>query len=196
MLKVGITGGIGAGKSVVCRVFTTLGIPVFDADHAAKQLMEDDADVVAAVIGLFGADIYTAKHLNREQLAAMVFNNPALLQQLNDVVHPATIAYGRKWLAAQTTPYAIKEAAIFFETGSNKDMDVMIGVFAPEELRVQRAMQRPGMTREKVLQRIARQMDDSDKMQLCDYTITNDEITAIIPQVVAIHHALLTRAGK
>lgn len=196
MLKVGITGGIGAGKSVVCRVFTTLGIPVFDADHAAKQLMEEDVDVVAAVSHLFGADIYTQRRLDRERLAAMVFNNPVLLQQLNAIVHPATITYGRNWMAAQATPYAIKEAAIFFETGSNKDMDVMIGVFAPEELRIQRAMQRPGMTREKVLQRIANQMSDSDKMQLCDYTITNDEVTAIIPQVVAIHHALLTRAGK
>lgn len=194
MLKVGITGGIGAGKSVVCRVFTTLGIPVFDADSAAKMLMENDAGVKAGISALFGGDIYTGDILDRERLAAKVFAEPMLLQQLNAIVHPATIEYGRKWMAAQTAPYAIKEAAILFESGSHKEMDLVIGVFAPQALRMKRVLQRPGMTREKVLQRMANQMSDEEKIKLCDYSITNDGVEALIPQVVALHKTILARS--
>lgn len=196
MLKVGITGGIGAGKSLVCRVFKTLGIPVFDADHIAKQLMESDEELVAKIIQIFGKDIYTAGRLNREQLASHVFSQPNLLHQLNKLVHPATIAYSKQWMAGQNSPYTIKEAAIFFESGSNKDMDVMIGVAAPVGLRIQRAISRPGMTHEKVQERIASQMDAEEKMSKCDYVITNDGIAAIIPQVVAIHNVLLKKAER
>ena len=194
MLKVGITGGIGAGKSVVCRVFTTLGIPVFDADSAAKMLMEKDEAVKAGISALFGSSIYAGDKLDREQLAAMVFAQPLLLQQLNAIVHPATIEYGRKWMAAQTAPYAIKEAAILFESGSHKEMDLVIGVFAPPELRMKRVIERPGMTREKVLQRMANQMSDEEKIKLCDYIITNDGVQALIPQVVALHKTILARS--
>ncbi len=194
MLKVGITGGIGAGKSVVCRVFTTLGIPVFDADRAAKMLMENDAVVKAGISALFGSEIFTGDKLNREQLAAMVFADPSLLLLLNAIVHPATIEHGRKWMAAQTAPYTIKEAAILFESGSHKEMDLVIGVFAPPELRMKRAIERPGMTREKVLQRMANQMSDEEKIKLCDYIITNDGVQALIPQVVALHKTILTRS--
>lgn len=193
MLKVGVTGGIGAGKSVVCRVFHTLGIPVFNADDTAKQLMETDPALVTAIQSLFGNNIYMDGRLDRKKLAAIVFEQPALLQQLNELVHPATIAYGNQWMATQTSPYVIKEAAIFFESGSYKEMDVMIGVSAPENIRINRAMQREGMTREKVLQRIASQMDDTEKMSRCDYVIINDDTTAIIPQVLHIHKALLAK---
>src|SRR5690606_22942585 len=140
MLKVGVTGGIGSGKSVVCRVFKTLGIPVFDADTAAKELMETDSNLITAISGLYGKDIYKAGKLDREWLAAEVFHQPELLQQHNAIVHPATIAYGREWMAAKTAPYIIKEATIFFESGSHTDMDVMIGVTAPEALRITRTL--------------------------------------------------------
>lgn len=193
MLKVGVTGGIGAGKSIVCRVFATLGIPVFDADAAAKMLMEQDEHLINAISEIFGHEVYTHDKLNRELLAAKVFNDTGLLQQLNAVVHPVTIAYGKKWMEQQKSPYAIKEAAIFFESGSHKDMDVMIGVFAPEDIRMKRVLTRPGMTREKVKQRMANQMSDAEKMALCDYTITNDGNTALIPQVVEIHRQLLAK---
>lgn len=196
MLKVGITGGIGAGKSLVCRVFKTLGIPVFDADHTAKQLMESDEKLVARISQLFGKEIYTAGRLNREQLASRVFSQPYLLQQLNELVHPATIAYGKQWMDSQRTPYAIKEAAIFFESGSYKEMDVMIGVAAPVDLRIQRAISRPGMTHEKVQERIASQMDAEEKMSKCDYVINNDGIAAIIPQVTALHSILLKKVER
>lgn len=191
MLKVGITGGIGAGKSVVCRVFSTLGIPVFDADHTAKWLMEHDAELMAGIKQLFGEGIYRDNILNREEVASIVFREPGKLKKLNELVHPATIAYGRKWMAEQHTPYAIKEAAIFFESGTHKDMDVIIGVTAPEEIRIKRALERPGMTREKIKNRIANQMDEAEKMQLCDHVVINDGEAAIIPQVMAIHKQLL-----
>lgn len=195
MLKVGITGGIGAGKSIVCRVFKTLGIPVFDADAAAKHLMENDAALIKSISKLFGDDIYKSGRLDREQLAATVFNQPTLLQQLNAIVHPATIHYGNEWMASQSSPYVIKEAAIFFESGSYKEMDVMVGVFAPVELRLKRVITRPGMTREKALERMANQMSDEEKLKLCDYTITNDGDTALIPQVGSLHHTLMQRAA-
>ena len=114
MLKVGVTGGIGAGKSVVCRVFHTLGIPVFNADDTAKQLMETDLALVTAIQSLFGNNIYIDGKLDRKKLAAIVFEQPALLLQLNALVHPATIPYGNQWMATQTYPYVIKEAVIFF----------------------------------------------------------------------------------
>lgn len=194
MLKVGITGGIGAGKSVVCQVFKTLGIPVFDADATAKYLTEHDSELVTAIKELFGADIYSNGTLNREKVGERVFKQPELLEKLNAVIHPATIAYGEKWMSEQATPYAVKEAAIFFETGSNKGMDVMIGVSAPDEIRIKRALQRPGMTREKITARMANQMPQEEKMNLCDYVIINDGNSSLIAQVLEIHQSILNRA--
>lgn len=194
MLKVGITGGIGSGKSTVCQVFETLGIPVFYADLSARSVTETEPQVVAKIKELFGADIYTGNKLDRQKVAALVFADKALLQKLNDIIHPATIAYGKQWLEAQSTPYAIKEAAIFFESGSSKDMDIMIGVFAPVEVRIERIIDRDNTTREKVLDRMSQQMDEEEKMKLCDHIITNDGTTAIIPQVLALHEVLLARA--
>ncbi|MEZ5016302.1 MAG: dephospho-CoA kinase [Flavipsychrobacter sp.] len=194
MLKVGITGGIGSGKSVVCQVFNTLGIPAFNADNAAKYLMEHDPTLVSNIKTLFGEEVYIEDKLNRQLLSSIVFNNPKLLQQLNALVHPLTIAYGKEWMELQSAPYIIKEAAIFFESGTYKEMDVMIGVTAPEPLRIRRAMNRDNATREKIAQRIAQQMDEQEKMNRCDYIITNDDKTAIIPQVERIHQTLLARS--
>lgn len=194
MLKVGITGGIGSGKSVVCQVFQTLGIPVFNADDAARRLMETDAALIASITKLLGTEAYTAGKPNREVIASLVFNNKALLEQLNALVHPATIQYANDWIAAQTAPYVIKEAAIFFESGSYKEMDIMVGVYAPKDIRLQRALQRTGTTEAKVLERMANQMDEDEKMKRCDHVITNDGHTAIIPQVLELHQLFLQRA--
>jgi len=194
MLKVGITGGIGSGKSVVCQVFSTLGIPVFNADDTARYLMENDPSLVNAIILLLGSDVYDAGRLDRTKVSAIVFREPDKLQQLNALVHPATISYAQKWFKSHTSPYAIKEAAIFFESGSYKDIDVMIGVSAPVELRIQRAMQRGNLTREKVLSIIANQMDDDEKMKRCDIVITNNDIAAILPQVLHTHQQLFQKA--
>lgn len=194
MLKVGITGGIGSGKSIVCRVFETLGIPVFDADTAAKYIMEHDEVVIAAVKKLLGNDVYKNNLPDRQQIAALVFNKPELLQQLNQIVHPAVLIYGSNWMNKQSSPYTIKEAAIFFESGSYSQMDIMVGVYAPKDIRLQRALQRDGTTEEKILQRMANQMDEDEKMNRCDYVINNYGSHAIIPQVLDLHTILLEKA--
>jgi len=195
MLKVGVTGGIGSGKSVVCQVFATLGIPVFNADDTAKYLMENDASLVTAIRRLLGDDVYIAGKLNRDKVSALIFKDPDKLRQLNALVHPATISYGQNWFQSHATPYAIKEAAIFFESGSYKDIDVMIGVSAPLELRILRAMKRSNQSREKVLGIVASQMDEDEKMKRCDHIIVNDDLTAVLHQVLRLHEVLLARAG-
>ncbi|OSZ78370.1 dephospho-CoA kinase [Chitinophagaceae bacterium IBVUCB1] len=195
MLKVGITGGIGSGKSVVCRVFETLGIPVFNADDAGKYLLAHDATVIGAVKALLGNEVYHNNQPDRQHIAKLVFANPVLLTKLNAIIHPAVIAYGNNWMQSQTSPYAIKEAAILFESGSYNGLDAIVGVYAPKEVRIARAMQRDDVTKEKVLERMANQMDEEEKMSRCDYVITNDGNTAIIPQVMDIHKTLLAKAG-
>ena len=196
MLKVGITGGIGSGKTMVCQVFETLGIPVFYADAAAKELMNGNATLVAGIQSLLGADVYTHGQLDRKKVSALVFAQPEKLQQLNALVHPAVFAYAAQWMEQQTMPYAIKEAAIFFETGSHQQMDIMIGVDAPLETRIQRAMQRGNVLREDILSRMAQQMDHDEKMKLCDYVIVNDGQAALIPQVLQLHEQLLQHTAN
>lgn len=194
MLKVGITGGIGSGKTIVCQVFHTLGIPVFYADDAARYLMEHDETLINSIKALFGNNIYLEKRLDRKQVSDIVFKNPQKLQQLNSLVHPATVQYAMDWMEKQQSPYVIKEAAIFFESGTYVDMDIMIGVSAPLELRIQRAMARSSVTREEILDRISKQMDQDEKMSRCDYVVINDEVQPIIPQVLNLHQLLLEKA--
>jgi len=196
MLKVGITGGIGSGKSTVCQVFSTLGIPVFSADEAAKYLMNTDPALIAGIKQLLGADIYNKSQLDRAKVSSIVFKDPSKLQQLNTLVHPATIKYAQEWVAAQTSPYTIKEAAIFFESGSYKEMDIMVGVFAPLELRISRAIQRAHTTRQEILDRISRQMPEEEKMKRCDYVIANDDVAPVIPQVLELHQSLIEKASQ
>ncbi|MCF8450972.1 MAG: dephospho-CoA kinase [Taibaiella sp.] len=193
MLKVGITGGIGSGKSLACRVFATLGIPIFYADDAARHLMEHDTSLRQSIIQLLGPESYTANKPNRERIAAIVFSNPERLKELNSLVHPATIGYANEWIQRQTSHYIIKEAAIFFESGSYTEMDVMIGVFAPQELRIARTMKRSNLSREKVLTIIARQMNEDEKMKRCNHVIVNDDIQALLPQVLHLHELLLKK---
>jgi dephospho-CoA kinase len=195
MLKVGITGGIGSGKSTVAKVFNTLGIPVYYADAQAKTLMQTNPQIKAALLQHFGAATFANNQLNRQYLSTQVFNNPEKLALLNSIVHPITIAHAAQWMAQQTTLYAIKEAALFFETGSHQHVDVMIGVYAPTALRIQRVMQRDACTRDEVQARIAKQLNENIKMRLCDYVITNDNQNAIVPQVIALHQLLLSKAA-
>ncbi len=195
MLKVGVTGGIGSGKSVVCEVFKTLGIPVFNADDAAHYLMENDLTLIQQIQFLLGDDVYEDGKLNKEKVSEIIFNRPDKLQELNKIVHPAVIGYANAWMEKQQAPYVIKEAAIFYESGSYKDIDVMIGIFAPKELRIQRTMNRSHIAREKVLSIMARQMDEDEKMKRCDYVITNDDVLPVLPQVLKIHELLLHRGN-
>ncbi len=191
MLKVGITGGIGSGKTTVCQVFETLGIPVLYADDLAKKLMNTDPKLRTKIIDIFGVQAYESDTLNRAFIASVVFENKEKLTTLNAAVHPAVISYGNSWMQQQKSRYTIKEAALFFETGSNNEMDLMIGVFAPLSLRIQRSMQRDNVSAEKVAARVAQQMDDEQKMKLCDFVVINDDTHSVIEQVLEIHKDIL-----
>jgi dephospho-CoA kinase len=193
-LKIGLTGGIGSGKSTVAKVFETIGIPVYYADDAAKRLMNEDAQLQQQILALFGPDAYVNNQLNRKFIATVVFNNKEKLQQLNALVHPATILDGEKWMQRQTTPYAIKEAALIFESGTHSQLDYVIGVSAPDVLRIHRTMKRDQVSREEVLSRMSKQIQEIIKMRLCDFIIYNDEQQLVIPQVLALHEKLLQLA--
>jgi len=195
MLKVGITGGIGSGKSWISRVFTVLGVPVLDADATAKYLMEQDPRLQQALTEAFGQEIYQNGRLNRPFLSSLVFDNADQLARLNNLVHPAVRQYSREWMAQLTTPYCLKEAALFFESGSEADMDRMIGVYAPKVLRLQRAVQRDRATAEAVLKRMDSQMEEEEKMARCDYIIHNNETDSVIQQVLRLHQQLLQQAS-
>ncbi|MGB3007074.1 MAG: dephospho-CoA kinase [Chitinophagaceae bacterium] len=186
MLKIGLTGGIGSGKSTVAKVFETLGIPVYYADDAAKRLMNTDENLKKNIKKYFGEESYINNNLNRSYIASLVFIDKIKLDLLNSLVHPATIADAEAWISEQTTPYVIREAALLFESGAHKGLDYTIGVSAPLSLRIQRVMQRDGFTIEEVNLRISRQMDEVEKMEKCDFIITNDEKQFVIHQVLEL----------
>jgi dephospho-CoA kinase len=186
MKKIGLTGGIGSGKSTVAAIFKTLGIPVFDADSVAKQIMETDTTVIAAVIAQFGEDAYINGKLSRAYIANIVFNDTYQLELLNAITHPATIRAFENWVLQQQAPYVIKEAALLFEAGTANGLDVIIGVTAPNVLRIQRVMHRDNVSRDMVIQRMYKQISDVIKMRLCDYVITNDDQQLLIPQVLKL----------
>ncbi|MCZ2458829.1 MAG: dephospho-CoA kinase [Chitinophagales bacterium] len=190
-LRIGLTGGIGSGKSMVSRIFELMGVPVYDADDAAKRLMNRDEELKKAIKENFGEEIYKEGRLDRKLLASIVFNDPRKLELLNSLVHPATIRDAESWVEKQSAPYIIKEAAIMFESGVNKMMDYVVGVSAPEELRIERVMKRDGVSRKEVLRRMQRQMDEDKKMNLCDFFLVNDEKQLLIPQVLELHQKLL-----
>lgn len=187
---IGLTGGIGSGKSVVAKVFATLGIPVFNADEEAKRIMQTSPEIKAALIEQFGAEIYNASGLQKEKLAAIVFNDPFQLQLLNAIVHPVTIQAAKDWATKQTSPYVIKEAALIFESGAAEDLFKVIGVTAPLPLRTLSVMKRDGITKEQVEARMRNQISDTIKMRLCDFVIYNDNQQMVIPQVLAIDKAI------
>ncbi len=191
MLKVGLTGGIGAGKSIVAKVFEVLGIPVYQADDAAKKLMETNKELMDLIKINFSENAYVEGKLNRKFLANIVFNDKEKLKVLNSLVHPFTIQDGIDWMNKQDAPYAIKEAALIFESGSQHAFDVIIGVFAPQAMRVNRTLKRDQTTRELVLERMDNQLDDSLKMKLCNEILINDEQKLLLPQIVSLHLKLI-----
>ena len=194
MLKIGLTGGIGSGKSTVAKVFEALGIPVYYADDAAKRLMTEDEELKEKIKKEFGESVYKNEKLDRKKLAAVVFNAPEKLQLLNSIVHPSTIKDAERWMQKQTTAYCIKEAALIFESGAHEHLDYVIGITAPAPLRMLRTMQRDGVTREEVMSRMDKQMDELIKMKLCDFVINNDEQEMLLPQIIELHKKLLILA--
>lgn len=196
MLTIGLTGGIGSGKSTVAKIFEILGIPVFNADIEAKKLMEENLVIRAAVQAEFGQDTYAGGKLNRGMLSAKVFSNPYLLEKLNAIVHPITIAYAATWATRQSSPYVIKEAALIFEAGSGSNLQYVVGVYAPKALRIHRVMQRDLYTREQVMVRMNRQINEELKMKLCDYVLVNNEQELLTPQVLQLHETFLELAAQ
>ena len=191
-LRIGLTGGIGSGKSTVAKIFEVLNIPVFYADAAAKELMNSDAFLRQQLMNAFGEDTYINNALNRAHLASVVFKDAYQLERLNAIVHPATIAAAERWFAQQSLPYVIKEAALLFESGSAAGLDYIIGVSAPQHVRIQRAAKRDDISPEQVQQRIDKQIDESIKMKLCDFVIANDEQQTLLPQVLKLHKKLIS----
>jgi dephospho-CoA kinase len=190
MMKIGITGGIGSGKSTVCRVFENLGIPVFYADTVAKEIMVTDKELVAAVKDTFGAESYDAAgRLNNKHIAGIVFNNNIELNKLNELVHPAVFRAFDLWLTTVplTAPYILKEAALLFESGSYMLCDKSVLVIAPVETRLKRVMKRDGSTEEQVLARMNKQLSDEEKMKMADFLIRNDESQSVILQIMELH---------
>ncbi len=186
MIKVGLTGGIGSGKTTVAKVFETLGLPVYYADDKTKYLMNSNPDLKASIIQHFGNDSYKDGELDRKYLASIVFNNKEKLELLNSLTHPVTIRDAEEWMSQQTTPYIIKEAALLFESGAAEKLDYVIGVYAPQHIRVKRVMDRDNLPVEEVMKRISRQIDEEMKMKLCNFVITNNDQQLVIPQVLEL----------
>ncbi len=191
-LQIGITGGIGSGKTTVCRIFEVLGVPVYYADDRAKQLMVKDPDLIQGIREAFGEESYTKDgKLNRAHLANIVFNDKSKLNILNGLVHPAVAKDGLLWHEKnKNVPYTLKEAALLYEAGSYKMMDKIIVVTAPREVRIQRVLKRDKTTREAVEARMDKQMPQEEKEQRADFLIHNDSIELLIPQVMKIHQHL------
>jgi dephospho-CoA kinase len=197
MLKIGLTGGIGSGKSTVAKVFETLGIPVYYADTEAKRLMNESDEIRSRLIKEFGEETYKDGKLNRPYLAGIVFNHTDKLDLLNSIIHPVILRDSDEWMQKQNTPYAIKEAALLYESSAVTHLDKVIGVYAPEALRIKRVMARDHSTEEEVRARMKNQMHDEIKLRLCDYIINNDEQNSVLEQVLHLHQLLLkTASGK
>jgi len=193
MLKIGITGGIGSGKSTVCRIFEVLGIPVYYADDRAKWLMNHLPVLKTEIIKAFGEDAYNENGLNRPYLAKIVFNNKERLKELEAIVHPQVFKDGTKWYEQhKNAPYTLRENAVMFETGSYKMMDKTITVFAPKDIRLERVMARDNSTVEAIEARMDKQMPEEEKLKLADFVVKNDNQSSLVQQVYRLHEIFLS----
>lgn len=192
MLKVGLTGGIGSGKTIVCQVFEHLGIPVFYADVEAKRIINMDMEVIHALKGEFGEGIYlSGKEINRKKLASIIFDNEEALKKVNAIIHPKVHEYFNNWCKKQNAPYVIEEAAILFESKANEHMDITINVHADDLIRINRVIERDQTTKDLVKERMKNQLTDERRINLADYTIYNDGKKVILPQIIEIHNQIL-----
>lgn len=197
MLKIGITGGIGSGKTTVSQVFKLLDIPVFYADDRAKKLMVEDQVLIKQIKTEFGEEAYFSNQtLNKKYISNLVFKNPNQLDKLNGMVHPLIFKAFEDWYEQQNAPYVLKEAALLFETNSYQQNHFNILVSCPLPLRIERVMRRDQVTKEQVLERIAAQLPEETKQGLADFQIQNNEHELIITQVLKIHKALLNKGEK
>jgi len=194
-LLVGITGGIGAGKSVLTKIVETLGVPIYDADSRAKWLMSNSDNLKSAVRVLFGEESYVDGKLNREHIGSIVFHKPILLTQLNALVHPEVERDFNAWIEKNSSqPYLVKEAALLFETGSYAALDKIILVTASKELRLERVLARdPHRTEQDVEAIMRKQLSDEEKREKADIVLTNDGTTLLIPQILKLHEQFSSR---
>jgi dephospho-CoA kinase len=189
MLKIGITGGIGSGKTTVCRIFELLGVPIYYADEASKKLLVTDPEIKKEIVAVFGEEVLDEQQtISRKKVAARVFGNESELKKLNAIMHPAVALHFESWLKGYVSqPYILKEAAIMFESGAYKQMDKIITVSAPEELRIARVLNRDVVTREEVQRRLHAQLSEEERIKRSQYVIVNDEQQLVIPQVMELH---------
>ncbi|MDD2437930.1 MAG: dephospho-CoA kinase [Massilibacteroides sp.] len=186
MIKIGITGGIGSGKSIVSELFRLYGIPVYIADVESKRLTETSPIIKKGLSDLAGNDIYTEQGLNKKKLATLIFNDKQMLNQVNKIIHPEVSCHFEHWVKQQTSSVCAIESAILFESGFNTFVDKTLLIFAPEALRIKRACKRDQTSAELVRQRIRNQLSDNIKKEWCDYVLYNDDKTALIPQIYAL----------
>ena len=190
-LLVGLTGGIGSGKSTVAKIFNALGVKVYNSDIEAKKIVNADAETIGLIKQKFGADIYTIDGLDTKKMAQLVFNNKTALEELNAIVHPRVKKHFNNWVKQhQTDKVLIKEAAILIESGAYKGLDKIILVTAPEELKIKRVLARDGSIESDIRKKMATQLRDSEKEKYADYIIINNEKDLVIPQVLNIYNIL------
>lgn len=190
--QIGVTGGIGSGKSVACKVFEALGVPIYNADEQAKRLMNSSLVIKQGLLECFGADVYVQGEINRDFLADIVFKDKERLAQLNAIVHPVVRVDYEAWLLRQASPYVIKEAALMVESGLYKEMDELLVVIAPESLRIERIKERDSFRNEGEIKRIiAAQLNDEKFKSIASHVLYNDETELLTPQIIAIHNSLI-----
>jgi dephospho-CoA kinase len=194
-LKLGVTGGIGSGKTTVCRIFNVLGVPVFSADSDARVIMDSDEAVISQVNSFTGKDMYKGGQLDRIEMARLIFNDRKLLDKINSIIHPIVIGRFLEWEKTEDAPYVILEAAILFESGASKLLDRVLTVTAPVEERIERVVKRNNLTREQVIERINNQSDDQFKISLSNFVINNSDNDMIIPAVLRIHEEMIKQAN-
>ena len=194
MLKVGLTGGIGSGKTLVGEIFNHLGIPVFNADLESKNIINTDIEIVRYLKNKFGDDIYTPDGINRQKMASIIFNDKKVLAEVNLIIHPKVREYFIKWMNNfKNTPYVIEEAAILFESEAYKELDITINVHADELIRINRVVERDRTNIEAVKSRMKNQLSDKERIALADFTIDNDGNKMILPQILEIHNQIIKR---
>lgn len=191
MVVVGITGGIGSGKTTISNYLKSFGIPLYVADKEAKALMNRSKVIKQKLIQLFGDEAYVDGKLNRPFLAKMIFKDKSLLNQMNAIVHPKVASHFKRWLKKQDAPYILKEAAIIFENNLQSNYDYIITVVANENLRIERILDREDTTREKIKAVINNQWTDSHKKKLSDFVISNNDLDQAKKQALQIHKKLL-----
>lgn len=193
MLKVGITGGIGSGKTTVCKIFQTLGIPIYYADDEAKKLYDTDAEMKQEIIAHFGEGVYKNNYFDKDVLRNLVFNDIEKLKILNSIVHPRVKKHADDWMQKQVAPYVIKEAALMIESSSNLSLDKLILVSCPLDKRIIRVIKRDHTSHNEAMNRANKQLSDDEKRKFCDYEIINDNAHLVIPQVLQLHEEFLKR---